>query len=178
MHFVFELEAQQIRAVAGHGAGSGEAGAELVQADARFTGDFISYLYAQTVYNRLGLREVPANVTIKGQDGAATGYWVGESKGIPASKADFSTVSLTPLKVAALAVASMELLRDSTPAAEQLIRDALVAAAAQRIDATFVSATAAVGPAAASARMAMPTARRDTVGEFMRISCRWVGGIA
>jgi HK97 family phage major capsid protein len=129
--------------VAGHGAGSGEAGAELVQADARFTGDFIAYLYAQTVYDRLGLREVPANVTIKGQDGAATGYWVGESKGIPASKADFSTVSLSPLKVAALAVASMELLRDSTPAAEQLIRDALVAAAAQRIDGTFVSASAA-----------------------------------
>ena len=69
-------------------------------------------------------------LVLKGQDGAATGYWVGESKGIPASKADFSTVSLTPLKVAALAVASMELLRDSTPAAEQLIRDALVAAVA------------------------------------------------
>ena len=129
--------------VAGHGSGSGEAGAELVAADNRFTGDFIEYLYGQTVYDRLGLREVPANVTIKGQDGAATGYWVGESKPIPVSKADFSSVSLTPLKAAALAVTSMELLRDSSPAAEMLIRDALVQAAAQKIDSTFLSTTAA-----------------------------------
>lgn len=129
--------------VAGHGSGSGEAGAELVSADNRYTGDFIEYLYGQTVYDRLGLREVPANITIKGQDGAATGYWVGESKGIPVSKADFSTVSLTPLKVGAIAVASEEWLRDSSPSAELLIRDAIVQAAVQRIDTTFISTTAA-----------------------------------
>lgn len=85
--------------VAGGGSGSGEWGAELVQADARYTGDFIEYLNSMTVYNKLPLKEVPANVTIKGQDGAATGYWVGQSKGIPVSKADFSSVSLTPLKI-------------------------------------------------------------------------------
>ena len=119
-------------------------GAELVTADNRYTGDFIEFLYSMTVYDKLGLREVPAHVTIKGQDGAATGYWVGESKPIPASAADFSTVSLTPLKVAALAVVSNEMLRDSSPAAEALVRDALVQAAAQRIDATFLSGSAAV----------------------------------
>jgi HK97 family phage major capsid protein len=129
--------------VAGGGSGSGEWGAELVSADNRYTGDFINYLNSRTVYDRLALREIPANVTIKGQDGAATGYWVGQSKPIPATTVDFSTVSLTPLKVAALAVVSNELLRDSSPAAEALVRDALVEAAAQRIDATFLSATAA-----------------------------------
>lgn len=130
--------------VAGGGSGAGEWGAELVQADARFAGDFIEFLYAQTVYNKLPLRVVPANVTIKGQDGAATGYWVGESKAIPASAQDFSTVNLTPLKVAAISVVSKELLRDSSPSAEQLVRDALVNACSQRIDTTFVSAAAAV----------------------------------
>lgn len=130
-------------AVAGHGSGSGEAGAELVSADNRYTGDFIDFLYAQTVFNRLPLREIPANVTVKGQDGAATAYWTGESKPIPVSKGDFSSVSLTPLKVAALAVLSNELMRDSSPSAEMLIRDALVQAASQRIDLTFLSATAA-----------------------------------
>ena len=129
--------------VAGGGSGSGEWGAELVQADARFTGDFLEYLYGMTVYDKLPLRSVPANVTIKGQDGAATGYWVGESKGIPASKADFSTVSLTPLKVAALAVLSNELIRDSSPSAEMLVRDALAEASSQRVDQTFLSTTAA-----------------------------------
>jgi DNA-binding transcriptional regulator YdaS (Cro superfamily) len=131
--------------VAGGGEASGEWGAELVSMDGRFTGDFIEWLNGLTVYDRLALRAVPANVTIKGQDGAATGYWVGEGKAIPATKADFSTVNLTPLKVAALAVISNELIRDSSPSAESLVRDALGQAAAQRIDGTFISASAASG---------------------------------
>lgn len=130
-------------AVAGGGSGTGEWGAELVSLNGQYQGDFIDFLYAQTIYDRLPLREVPANVTIKGQDGAATGYWVGESKAIPVSKADFMSVNLTPLKVAAIAVVSNELLRDSSPSAELLVRDALVQASAQRIDQTFLSASAA-----------------------------------
>jgi len=129
--------------IAGGGSSSGEWGAELVQADTRYTGDFITMLQNRTVYDRLGLKTIPANVVVKGQDGNATGYWVGESKPIPVSKADFSTVSLAPLKVAALAVVSNELLRDSSPAAEMLVRDALVNASSQRIDQTFLSTTAA-----------------------------------
>lgn len=130
--------------VPGHGSGSSEPGGELVSTDNRYTGDFIEFLYSQTVYNQLPLRVVPAHVTIKGQDGAATGYWVGEGRPIPMSNADFSSVSLTPLKVAALSVASKELLRDSSPAAELFLRDALVEALSQRIDNTFLGTGAAV----------------------------------
>jgi hypothetical protein len=129
--------------VAGGGTGSGEWGAELAQSDARFSGDFIEFLYAATVFDRLPLRSVPARVHIKGQDGAATGYWVGESKGIPVSKPDFSDVELTPLKVGAIAVCSKELVADSSPSAELWIRDSIVQASAQRVDTTFLSATAA-----------------------------------
>lgn len=130
-------------AVAGGGTDDGEWGAELVHID-RYTGDFIEYLYSRTVFDKLPLREVPANVNIAGQDGAATGYWVGQSKSIPVSKADFMDVNLTPLKVAALAVVSKELLRDSSPSAERLVRDALVQASAQKVDSTFLSTDAAV----------------------------------
>lgn len=130
--------------VAGGGSGSGEWGAELVTADARFTGDFIEFLHGMTVFDKLGLREIPANVLIKGQDGAATAFWTGESKGIKVTKPDFFNVTLTPLKVAAIAVLSNELIRDSSPSAEKLVRDALGEAAAQRIDTTFLSADAAV----------------------------------
>lgn len=128
--------------VAGHGSGSGEAGAELITSD-RYMQDFIEFLYGMTVYDRLPLRTVPANITIGEQDGAATGYWVGESKAIPVSVADFNSVSLTPLKVAALSVCSKEWLRDASPSAEMLVRDSLVQAAVQRIDTTFLSTTAA-----------------------------------
>jgi hypothetical protein len=130
--------------VAGHASGSGEAGAELALSDSRYAGDFVTFLYSQTVYNQLPLREVPANVRIKGQDGAATGYWVGESKSIPFSKSDYTDVELKYKKVAALTSVSNELLRESSPAAEMLIRDALVQAAAQRVDTTFISNTAGV----------------------------------
>jgi HK97 family phage major capsid protein/HK97 family phage prohead protease len=116
--------------------------AELVQADTRYTGDFIEYLKAKTVFDRLPLRVIPANVVIKGRDGAATGYWVGESAAIPVTAMTFMDVTLNPLKAAALAVVSNELLRDSSPAAEALVRDALVEASAQRVDLTFLSATA------------------------------------
>lgn len=130
-------------AVAGGGTGSGEWGAELAQSDTRYTGDFIEYLYAKTVFDQLGLREVPARVSVKGQDGAFTGYWVGESKAIPASKGDYSNIDLTPLKVAGLAVISMELLEDSQPSAEMLVRDGLAEASSQRVDQTFLSSSAA-----------------------------------
>lgn len=137
-----KLVAYMKAAVAGAGTGSGEWGAELAQADTRYTGDFIEYLYGQTIYDRLPLRPVPGRVHIKGQDGAATGYWVGESKAIPVSKADYSDVELSPLKVGAIAVCSKEWVRDASPSGEMLIRDAIVQASSQRVDSTFLSATA------------------------------------
>jgi len=130
--------------VPGGGTGAGEWGSELVAVNNQYTGDFIEFLYGATVYDKLPLREVPANVMIKGQDGAATGYWVGESKAIPATAMDFMNVTLSRRKVAALAVISNELIKDSSPAAEMLVRDALVNASAQRVDLTFLSAAAAV----------------------------------
>jgi hypothetical protein len=139
-----EAIARQKAGVPGHGSSTGEPGGELVSDDNRYTGDFIEFLYSMTVYNQLPLRPAPVNVSIKGQDGAATGYWVGEGRPIPMSNADFSAVSLSPLKVAAISVASKELLRDSSPAAEQLLRDALVESMSQRMDLTFISTAAAV----------------------------------
>ena len=129
--------------VAGGGTGSGEWGAELADSDARFTGDFVEFLYGLTVFDRLNLRSIPSRVHVKGQDGAFTGYWTGESKAIAMSKGDFSDVELTPLKVAALTVISVELLEDSQPSAEMIVRDGLAEASAQRLDTTFLSAAAA-----------------------------------
>ena len=130
--------------IAGGATETGEWGSELVQADGRFTGDFIEYLSQMTVYDKLGLREIPANVKVKGQDGIGTGYWVGEGMAIPVSAQDFSAVTLTPLKVAAISVLTNELVEDGSPSSEMLIRDGLATALAQRTDATFISAAAAV----------------------------------
>jgi HK97 family phage major capsid protein len=59
------------------------------------------------------------------------------------SKDDFSSVSLSPLKVGALTAISIELLEDSSPSAMQLVQDSLIADSAQLIDTTFFSASAA-----------------------------------
>jgi HK97 family phage major capsid protein len=128
--------------VPGGGEKSGEWGSELVHSD-QYLGDFIELLRERTVFDQLGLREVPANVTIKGQDGTGIAYWVGEGAAIPMSKDDFSSVSLAPLKVGALSAISLELLEDSSPSALQLVQDSLIADSAQLIDSRFFSATAA-----------------------------------
>jgi HK97 family phage prohead protease/HK97 family phage major capsid protein len=129
--------------VAGGGTDSGEWGAELLSLNAQYEGDFIEYLYAHTLFDQLALTEVPANVRIKGQDGAATANWVGQSRAIPVSAQDFSSIDLAPLKVAALCVLSNELIEDSSPAADRLARNGLVEASSQKVDGTFFSTTAA-----------------------------------
>jgi hypothetical protein len=114
----------------------------LVGSDNRYTGDFIEFLKSQTIYDRLPLREVPAHVTVKGQDGIATGYWVGEGRPISVSAQQFTSVGLKPMKVAAISVITNELIMHSSPSAEMLVRDGLAEAITQRVDATFLGAGA------------------------------------
>jgi HK97 family phage major capsid protein len=142
---VLEQAAQRIQAsdIAGGGTGSGDWGHELVQADGQYAGDFIDLLRAKTVFDQLPLTVVPANVTIKGQDGTGTAYFVGEHKAIPMSAQDYSAVTLTPLKIGALTALSIELVEDSTPDAEQLATNSLVKDCAQLLDSRFFSTTAA-----------------------------------
>lgn len=147
--------------VAGHGSGSGEAGSEIVIND-KFEQDFIEYLYGQTIYNQLPLRVVPHNITIGEQDGAMTGYWVGESKAIPVTVGDYNSVTLTRKKVAAISVCSREWLEDASTSGEMLTRDSLAEAAAKRIDDTFVSNT--VGTATTPAGILYNVAANATAG--------------
>jgi Phage capsid family len=119
-------------------------GNELVSADSRYTGDFQEYLAGMTVFDRLPLVEVPANITIKGQDAIATANWVGEHDAIPVSAQSFTDVSLRPLKISAISACSRELLRDSSPAAEALVQRGLGEASSQKVDTTFLGSAAAV----------------------------------
>jgi HK97 family phage major capsid protein len=115
-----------------------------------YTGDFIEYLNAMTVFDKLGLTTIPANVTIMSQDGAASGYFVGDGKAIPMSKPDFMDVTLTPLKAAAITTVSNDLLRNASVDVEMLIRNSLAEAVAQKIDSVFLgsaAASAGVSPA-------------------------------
>src|SRR5690606_19619661 len=86
-----------------------------------------------------------------GQTSGGAGYWVGEGKAKPLTNWGYGRTTLEPLKVANIAVATMELLRDSSPSAELLLRDELAAALRERLDRDFIdpakSSLSGVSPA-------------------------------
>ncbi|MNO31423.1 Phage capsid family protein [compost metagenome] len=129
----------------------------LVGDETNVFADFVEYLRPQTILGRFGtngvpsLRRVPFRTPLIGQTSGGDGYWVGEGQAKPLTKFDFSRTTLEPLKVANIAVATMEVIRDSSPAADGIIRDQLAAALRERLDIDFIdpdkAAVAGVSPA-------------------------------
>lgn len=130
--------------------------APLVQAGGIY-GDFIEFLRPLSIIGRFGvggvpaLRRVPFRVPLVGQTSGGDGYWTGEGQAKPLTSFDLASSMLEPLKVANIAVATMELIRDSSPSADVLIRDQLAAAITSRLDTDFINpakaAVAGVSPA-------------------------------
>jgi hypothetical protein len=139
-----------------YGTGTDSWGQELADADTRFTGDFVEFIAGMTVYDRLALTEIPANVHVKGQEGIGTGYWVGEKQPIPMSALDFNDVELRHLKVGALTAVSTEWLKLADRSAEMRVRDSLAQASSQRTDTTFLSTDAAVTGVSPAGILASP----------------------
>src|SRR5690606_22367589 len=120
-------------------------------------GDFVEYLRPMTILGRFGqagvpsLRRVPFRVPLIGQTTGGDGYWVGEGKAKPLTQWQYGQTNLEPTKVANIAVATEELLRDSSPSAEALIRDELANALRERLDIDFINpakaAVAGISPA-------------------------------
>lgn len=121
-------------------------------------GDFVEFLRAKTIIGRFGtagipnFTRVPFRVPLVSQATGGAAYWVGEGDGKPLTKPSFGRTELAPLKVAAISVATMELLRDSSPAAEAMLRNDLANAVAARLDLSFIgpSVTAVSGVSPAS----------------------------
>lgn len=119
--------------------------------------DFVEHLRPRTILGRFGangvpsLRRVPFRRPLVGQTSGGAGYWVGEGKPKPLTKFDFSATNLDPLKVANIAVLTMEVVRDSSPSASMVVRDQLVEALQARLDTDFIDplkdASAGVSPA-------------------------------
>jgi HK97 family phage prohead protease len=106
--------------------------------------DFVAFLRPQTILGRFGtggipdLRNVPFRTALVGQTSGGKGYWVGEGKAKPLTKFDFERKSLEPLKVAAIAVLTDEVIKSSSPSADAIVRDALVDALRERLDLDFI----------------------------------------
>jgi HK97 family phage major capsid protein len=101
--------------------------------------EFIEFLRPMTIVGRLPkLRRVPFNIRMGSMTGGTTGYWVGQAKPIPVSKATSSSLSLGITKAAGIVTMDDELIRSSSPAAEILIRDDLAKALVQLTDLSFI----------------------------------------
>lgn len=118
--------------------------APLVPEESGVFADFAEFLRPMTILGKFGtdgipsLRRIPFRTRLISQTSGGAGYWVGEGAPKPLTKFDFAGTSLLPLKVANIAVCTMELLRDSSPSAEMLVRDGLAAALRERLDIDFV----------------------------------------
>jgi HK97 family phage major capsid protein len=144
----------------------------LVGEESSVFADFIEYLRPMTILGKFGnngipdLRRVPFRTRLIGQTTGGSGYWVGEGQAKPLTKFDFNGTTLLPLKVANIAVATMETVRDSNPAADVVIRDQLVAALQERLDIDFIDpdkvAVAGVSPASiTNGAVAIPSTGTD-----------------
>jgi HK97 family phage major capsid protein len=114
--------------------------------------DMVELLRAATIVDKIpGLYTVPFNTKFPQQTGGGTYNWVGETKPKPVSALAFASITLDWSKVAGIIVLTQELIKLSSPKAEEVVRREMVAGIARFIDAQFinpaVAAVAGVNPA-------------------------------
>lgn len=115
--------------------------------------DFVDYLRDRTILGQFGKGGIPSlrpgveGVPVDAQASAASAGWVAEGGAGPVSQWTYSTKKLAAYKLMALCVASNELLRKASGAADVMLRDELARAVAEKEDGTFIG-TAAAGSGA------------------------------
>lgn len=107
--------------------------------------DFVEYLRPRSLLGQIGprLRRLPFDLSLLVQSSAGTGKWTkeGNSKGL--TKWSYTKTKMEPLKVAAIAVATKEMLMRASVAADAFLRDELARAVGATIDTTFIDPAAA-----------------------------------
>lgn len=144
-------------------------GSQLVFQD-NLASEFIELLRPATIMGRIsGLRMSPFNVRIPSQTDASTVNWVGEAAVKPVSDLGFSTVTLPYHKIAGIVVLTEELVRLSTPNAEETVRRDLVEQIARFMDAQFITPSVSAGannPASITNGVASPSAGGTTAEDL------------
>jgi HK97 family phage major capsid protein len=132
--------------------------------------EFIEYLRPLTVMGRMeGFRRVPFNVKVPRQTGGASVNWVGEGKVKPLSSLAFDSLTLDFAKIAGIIPLTEELVRFSSPSAEELVRSDLARAIAQFKDSEFLdpsNASTDVSPASVTYGVSPITATGTTAASF------------
>jgi HK97 family phage major capsid protein/HK97 family phage prohead protease len=114
--------------------------------------DFIELLRPKTLLGRIpNLRRVPFNVSVPAQTAGGTYAWVGQGKPKPLTSMTTATVTLAINKIAGIIVLTEELVKISSPSAEELVRNEMIAGIVKFMDEQFidpsVAASGTVSPA-------------------------------
>lgn len=153
----------------------------LTGADTTIFADFATFLRPATILGKFGqggipgLRVVPFRERLISQTAGGDGYWVGEGKPKPLTSFDFAGTTLSPLKVANIAVLTDENVKSSSPNSEIIVRDALRDALVATQDVSFIdptnAGTANVKPASVT-NGAASVASTGTDGDAVRLDIR------
>jgi HK97 family phage major capsid protein/HK97 family phage prohead protease len=141
-------------------------------------GDFFNLLMPDSVYPRLsalgGRYGFGRNGTISLPTRAATptvaGSFVGEGAPIPVRKAGFTSVSLTPKKMAVITAMTREITERSTPQIEQLLRNAIQEDTAVSIDSVLLDNNPATTIRPVGLRNGITTASGTAGGGFAAVT--------
>lgn len=114
--------------------------------------EFLELLRPKTLIDSVeGFRRVPFNVSVPAQTGGGTYSWVGQGNAKPVTSAAFGTVTVGFAKAAGIIVLTEELVKLSSPSAEQTVRDEMIGGMRQFLDGQLqdpaVAAVANVNPA-------------------------------
>ncbi|MCG2574218.1 phage major capsid protein [Acinetobacter sp. ME22] len=104
------------------------------------TAEFIELLRGKTVVDKIAtrMRQVPFNIKMPSQTGAASVGWVGETKTKGVTNPTTGSLTLSKSKIAGIVLLSDELVRFSSPKADAIVRDDLVKSTAEFMDDQFL----------------------------------------
>lgn len=123
---------------------SGNWAYDLVSQEGAAVAAFLEYLRPATILGKFGMGGVPSLTRLDFytpyviETGGGAAYWVGEGKPKPLTAFDYDRSTLTPLKIANIAVLTEENIRYSSPNSDMVVRNALVRAIAAGLDVAFV----------------------------------------
>jgi HK97 family phage major capsid protein len=134
--------------------------------------EFIEMLRPATIIGKItGFHRVPFNVSMPRQNTGSTVNWVGQAVAKPVGELSFDSVSLGIAKAAGIVVLAEELVRSSSPSAEEAVRRDLTAAIATFLDAQFinpeVAAVTNVSPASVTFGSTVVDSTGTTLAAFM-----------
>jgi HK97 family phage major capsid protein/HK97 family phage prohead protease len=105
-----------------------------------FTADFLEMLRPRTLVGRMtGLKRVPFNVSFPSQTAGGTYAWVGENAPKPVTRPTYGTVTLGTAKAAGIIVLTEELVRNSSPSAQETVRNEMLEGMARYLDGQFIN---------------------------------------